>query len=97
MNVRHLIEMCFSAVFIADTPLSEVRLSELGAWLGRRNKSPQAMVAAVSRAYWRWNHKYVLPRYSNFAPMAQFFVVSSLVFYYFNYSRVQHHRKFKYH
>ncbi|PSN48097.1 putative ATP synthase subunit f [Blattella germanica] len=32
-----------------DTPLSQVKLGELGSWLGRRNKNPKAMVAAVSR------------------------------------------------
>lgn len=33
----------------ADTPLAQVKLGEVGAWLGRRNKSPQAIVGAVSR------------------------------------------------
>lgn len=33
----------------ADTPLSQVKLNELGAWFSRRNKSPQAMVQAMSR------------------------------------------------
>ncbi|XP_022667135.1 putative ATP synthase subunit f, mitochondrial [Varroa jacobsoni] len=80
-----------------DTPLSEVRLSELWAWLGRRNKSPQAMVAAISRAHWRWMHKYVHPKYSNFTPIGQMFVVSSLFFYYLNYSKLKLHRKYKYH
>ncbi|OQR75593.1 mitochondrial ATP synthase F chain-like [Tropilaelaps mercedesae] len=80
-----------------DTPLSEVRISELGAWLNRRNKTPQAMVAACSRAYWRWQHKYLLPRYTTFAPIAQALVASSLFFYYINYSKLQVHRKYKYH
>ena len=33
----------------ADTPLAQTKLGELGAWLGRRQKSPQAVTAAVSR------------------------------------------------
>ncbi|XP_037093697.1 putative ATP synthase subunit f, mitochondrial [Pollicipes pollicipes] len=35
-----------------DTPLSQVKLGELGGWLGRRQKSPQAMTAAISRGQW---------------------------------------------
>lgn len=38
-----------NSLYLADTPLAQVKLSELGAWFGRRNKSPQAMAGAVSR------------------------------------------------
>jgi len=32
-----------------DTPFGQVKLSEIGAWLGRRNKNPRAFVGAISR------------------------------------------------
>ncbi|XP_035228303.1 putative ATP synthase subunit f, mitochondrial [Stegodyphus dumicola] len=32
-----------------DIPLSEVKIGELGSWLARRNKSPSAMIGAMSR------------------------------------------------
>lgn len=41
--------LMFRMVFIADTPLGQVKLGELMAWFGRRNKSPQAAVSAISR------------------------------------------------
>ncbi|CAG9773727.1 unnamed protein product [Ceutorhynchus assimilis] len=81
----------------ADTPLAQVKLSELGAWLARRNKSPQAMVAAVSRAYWRWQHKYVLPKRAGIAPFLQATVGTMIIFYTLNYNRITQHRNYKYH
>jgi len=34
---------------LADTAFGQVKLGELGAWLGRRNKSPMAMGSAIGR------------------------------------------------
>merc|ERR1711872_990792 len=80
-----------------DTPLSQVKVGELPGWLARRNKSPVAMGRAVSRAYWRWCHKYWLPKRTGVAPMYQFFVGWSALFYVMNYQRYAHHRNHKYH
>lgn len=33
----------------ADTPFGQLKLNEIGAWLGRRNKNPRALVGAISR------------------------------------------------
>ena len=33
----------------ADTPFGQLKLNEVGAWLGRRNKNPRAFVGAISR------------------------------------------------
>ncbi|XP_023328911.1 putative ATP synthase subunit f, mitochondrial [Eurytemora carolleeae] len=80
-----------------DTPLSQVKLYQLPAWLARRNPSPVAMGRAVSRAYWRWNHKYVLPKYSGITPVLQLTVAWSALFYCLNYSGISHHTNAKYH
>lgn len=42
-------------LFPADIPLAEVKLGELGSWLGRRQVT--GIPSAVSRAFWRWQHK----------------------------------------
>lgn len=34
---------------LADTPFTQLKLSEIGSWIGRRNKTPNAMVGAISR------------------------------------------------
>lgn len=77
---------CFYSV--ADTPFSQLKISEIGAWLGRRNKTPQAVVGAFSRAYWRWQHKYVQTRRVGVAPFFQFAFANMFIFYIFNYNRL---------
>lgn len=74
--------------FSADIPLAQVKLGEIGAWLARRNKSPQAAIGAVSRAFWRWNHKYCQSKRVGVAPFFHVVVTSSIVFYCFNYDRI---------
>jgi F-type H+-transporting ATPase subunit f len=50
---------------IADTPLSEVKLSELSQWINRRNFHPSAIVRAISRAHQRWMHRFAHPCYAS--------------------------------
>lgn len=81
----------------ADVPFGQVKLGELGAWFGRRNKSPSAIAGAVSRAWWRWQHKYVFPKRAGIAPFFQLTVASMAFFYIINYPKMKHHRNYKYH
>ncbi|XP_037035175.1 putative ATP synthase subunit f, mitochondrial [Bradysia coprophila] len=80
-----------------DIPFSNVKLGELAAWLSRREKSPHALVAMVSRAWWRWNHKYVMPRRAGIAPLFHLIGGSCLFCYIINYGSIKHHRNYKYH
>ncbi len=57
--------------FSEDTPLSEVKVGELPKWFARRNFSPTAMGRCASRAYWRWNHKFMQPRNAGIAGYVQ--------------------------
>ncbi|KAF7265242.1 ATP synthase, subunit F [Rhynchophorus ferrugineus] len=81
----------------ADTPLAQVKLSELGAWIGRRNKGPQAIAGAISRAYWRWQHKYVQPKKAGIAPFLHVVFGGMGLFYIMNYGKLSHHKNYKYH
>ncbi|XP_050539532.1 putative ATP synthase subunit f, mitochondrial [Daktulosphaira vitifoliae] len=80
-----------------DTPFSQVKLKEIGQWISRRNKSPQAIVGAFSRAYWRWSHKYVQPKRVTIAPVLHIITGSMLFFYVLNYGKFKNHRTQKYH
>ncbi|XP_063699002.1 putative ATP synthase subunit f, mitochondrial [Culicoides brevitarsis] len=80
-----------------DTPFSQVKLGEVGAWFGRRNKSPQALAGACSRAFWRWQHNYCLPRRAGMAPVFQVIVGAMVFFYTINYGKITAHRNYKYH
>merc|ERR1712243_131432 len=79
------------------TPLGQVKVGESPGWLMQRNKSPIAMGRALSRAYWRWSHKYYLPTRSGIAPFLQVCVGWSAFFYVLNYQKITHHRNYKYH
>ncbi|KAM7341948.1 ATP synthase, subunit F isoform 1-T2 [Cochliomyia hominivorax] len=81
----------------ADVPLGQVKLGELGAWFGRRNKTPSAIAGAMSRAWWRWQHKYVQPKRAGIAPFFQITAVAMTFFYAINYGKMRHHRNYKYH
>eukprot|EP00090_Calanus_glacialis_P021111 TRINITY_DN3257_c0_g1_i1.p1 TRINITY_DN3257_c0_g1~~TRINITY_DN3257_c0_g1_i1.p1 ORF type:complete len:109 (-),score=10.50 TRINITY_DN3257_c0_g1_i1:101-427(-) len=82
----------------ADMPLSQVKVYQLPAWLLRKQfYNPIAYGRSVSRAYWRWNHKYALPKYSGLTPLLQMTVGLCGVFYLMNYTKIAHHANAKYH
>ena len=41
----------------ADKPLSQVRLIDLPAWIGRRDKSAEGILRACSRLAHKWHYK----------------------------------------
>lgn len=92
-----IIKTCQIFLNKADTPFGQVKLSELGAWFSRRNKSPNALAGAMSRAWWRWQHKYVQPKRAGIAPFFQITVAAMTFFYVINYGKMRHHRNYKYH
>ncbi|CAL1266889.1 unnamed protein product [Larinioides sclopetarius] len=80
-----------------DLPLSEVKVGELGAWLARRNKSPSAMAGAISRAFWRWQFKYALPKKSGLVSYVHLVVGIMGIFYVINYEHIKYHKHYKHH
>ncbi|XP_055341686.1 putative ATP synthase subunit f, mitochondrial [Paramacrobiotus metropolitanus] len=80
-----------------DMPLAQVKLSELPAWFGRRSFHPFAIGRALSRAYWRWQRKYIHVRYGTAAPLLQFVVAVSAFSYLLTYKSLRHHNHAKYH
>ncbi|EFN84570.1 putative ATP synthase subunit f, mitochondrial [Harpegnathos saltator] len=80
-----------------DTPFLDLKLKDIPAWLGRREKTPRAFMGACSRAFWRWQHKYIQPRKGGIAPFFQVTVGSMIFFYIINRKRISHHRNYKYH
>ena len=49
------------------------------------------------RAYWRWNHKYCLPKNCGVTPFVQCAVGWSALFYLINYPNISAHKNMKYH
>lgn len=80
-----------------DTPFGEVKLKDLGAWISRRRITPSRIGGAMSRAYWRWQHKYVQPRRCGISSFFQITAVAGIVFYMLNFKKIRRERNYEYH
>uniref|UniRef100_A0A5S6Q6P7 ATP synthase subunit f, mitochondrial n=1 Tax=Trichuris muris TaxID=70415 RepID=A0A5S6Q6P7_TRIMR len=54
-----------------DINFFDVKLGELPEWFARRDKSPKAIMAALSRGYHKWAFDWFSPRLMNMAPFFQ--------------------------
>lgn len=80
-----------------DTPFGEVVLKDLPEWIARRNAHPQAMTGAISRAFWRWQHKYIHPKKAGIAPFFHVVLISGAIFYVLNYHKIRREKLYQYH
>ncbi|KAG7202454.1 hypothetical protein KM043_018753 [Ampulex compressa] len=80
-----------------DTKFFDLKLKDIPAWFSRREKTPQKVAELASRAYWRWQWKYTLPKKSGIAPFFQIAVSGMIISYIINYRRIRGHRNYKYH
>lgn len=48
-------------------PLMQTKIGDFGNWLGRREFSLRAIGQALTRASWRYNKKYLMPKKANAA------------------------------
>ncbi|XP_065210428.1 putative ATP synthase subunit f, mitochondrial [Planococcus citri] len=80
-----------------DTPFGQVKLGELGAWFSRRDKSVRGAAGLWSRAFWRWQHKYVQPKRVTGAWVLQTIVPMMMFMYSINFGKKLVHRHHKYH
>lgn len=80
-----------------DTPFGEVQLKDLSSWISRRKITPFTIGGAISRAFWRWQHKYVQPRKTGIAPFFQVVVGSGMVFYLLNFDKMKRERHYEHH
>merc|ERR1711915_180950 len=78
-----------------DTPLSQVKLKDMFAYIGRRNKSPSAMQACLSRALQRWSHYHHQPVNCGLQGILQVAVGAMIISYCLNWNKYRHHRNYK--
>lgn len=81
-----------------DKQFKDVKLGELRGWFARRNKTPQAIIAAFSREMWTWTNTWMAPRYAS--PAKAFLQVAffgSLISMFGCYGLLKSHRSHKYH
>lgn len=80
-----------------DTPFGDVQLKDLQAWFSRRKISLSSVTGACSRAFWRWQHKYVLPRKCGMAPFFHVVGVCGAIFYILNFDKIRRERHYQHH
>merc|ERR1711963_263090 len=69
---------------------------ELPGWLMRRSKNPADWGRAASRAYWRWQFNYILPKKAGLAGPIQLVLGICAFSYAINYNKTySHHKNFK--
>jgi F-type H+-transporting ATPase subunit f len=49
--------------------------------------NPVAMGRAISRGWWRYQHKYIFPKYCGLTPVVHYIVGISTLFYCLNYKK----------
>lgn len=81
-----------------DTQFKDVKLGELKGWFARRNKTPQAAFATISRSYFNWHRTWLNAKFGS--PMKGIF--QSLFFLscaslLSSYGLIKQHRNHKYH
>merc|ERR1712122_153499 len=85
-----------SVYYGPNKALGNVKLTELPGWLARRNMySPTGMARAMSRTYWRWNFKYMLPKYAGATGALQLTASACVFFYVINCTKYWDHKNFK--
>lgn len=80
-----------------DLALSEVKLADFPAWIGRRQKSPQSFTAMLSRFHHRWFEKFWNPKKANASGLFQMIFMLSTASYIAQWQHLKHHKNRKYH
>lgn len=80
-----------------DTPLNQVKLGEFKDWFARRNKTPQAAMAAFSRTFYLWRRDWFEVRHNASKAWIQLSVVMSLTSFLASFGYYKHERNHKYH
>lgn len=81
-----------------DIPFKDVKLGELKSWIGRRNKTPQAVTTAFSKMVHEYNNKWVDTRFGSFTKPLFHITIFMCVYSMFSmYGLLKSHRNHKYH
>nr|XP_057906456.1 ATP synthase subunit f, mitochondrial [Doryrhamphus excisus]XP_057906457.1 ATP synthase subunit f, mitochondrial [Doryrhamphus excisus] len=82
---------------IAERRLMDVKLGELGSWLGARDFTPNGIIAAVRRGHDRYYNKYVNVRRGGIGGIAMLLAGYVTLSYIWEYDHIKHDRWRKYH
>merc|ERR1711868_290806 len=81
----------------ADTKLTEVKLADLPAWLGRRDTSISGIRRGLTRGYWTWTTRWLHVQSGSTAAYAQAVFGLALFAYWTQYEWLKYQRTVLYH
>ncbi|XP_039862055.1 ATP synthase subunit f, mitochondrial isoform X1 [Simochromis diagramma] len=84
-------------VSLAEKRLMDVKLNELGAWLGGRDFTPNGILSAIRRGHDRYYNKYINVKKGGIGGVAMLLVGYVAISYLWEYDHIKHDRWRKYH
>ncbi|XP_028311353.1 ATP synthase F(0) complex subunit f, mitochondrial [Gouania willdenowi] len=89
--------MADKAVSIVEKRLLDVKLSELGSWLGGRDFTPNGVISAMARGRDRYYNKYIFVRKGGIGGIAMMITGYIVISYVWSFDHIKHDRWRKYH
>ncbi|KAM7372312.1 hypothetical protein PAMP_009489 [Pampus punctatissimus] len=89
--------MAAKPVPVASKQLMDVKLGELGTWLGARDFSPNGIVSSISRGGNRFFNKYINVKKGGIGGIGIMLVGYITLSYMWDYDHIKHDRLRKYH
>ncbi|KAL7379375.1 hypothetical protein ABVT39_026783 [Epinephelus coioides] len=82
---------------VIEKRLLDVKLGELGTWLGGRNFTPMGLISAVRRGHDRYYSKYIDVKRGGIGGVAMVLTAYVVLSYVWQYDHIKHDRWRKYH
>ncbi|KAM9746053.1 ATP synthase F(0) complex subunit f, mitochondrial [Menidia menidia] len=91
------VKMADKPVSVVEKRLMDVKLGELGSWLGARDFTPNGIISAVRRGHDRYYNKYINVKKGGIGGVAMLIVGYVAISYLWEYDHIKHDRWRKYH
>uniref|UniRef100_A0A667XTZ1 ATP synthase membrane subunit f n=1 Tax=Myripristis murdjan TaxID=586833 RepID=A0A667XTZ1_9TELE len=82
---------------VAEKRLMDVKLNQLGSWLGSRDFTPNGIISAVRRGHDRYYNKYINVKKGGIGGVAMLLAGYVVLSYVWEYDHIKHDRWRKYH
>ncbi|XP_041812662.1 ATP synthase subunit f, mitochondrial [Chelmon rostratus] len=82
---------------VTEKRLMDVKLGELGTWVGGRDFSPNGIISAIRRGHDRYYNKYINVKKGGIGGIAMLLTGYIAISYLWSYDHIQHDRWRKYH
>ncbi|XP_051244394.1 ATP synthase subunit f, mitochondrial [Dicentrarchus labrax] len=89
--------MADRAVSIAEKRLRDVKLAELGSWLGSRDFTPNGIISSIRRGHNAYYNKYINVKKGGIGGIAMVLAGYVVLSYVWGFDHIKHDRWRKYH